>query len=129
MEPRYCYSTDEETYHGDFATRDEAAEFAFKECEADQETVWTAEIEKPHFTACLPDGDDLAEQAIERMNERAREHWEDSDWPDVDKGDEAKLAEALDAAVKAWADQHLPAVDFFTCENVKPHTRKAAPRG
>lgn len=127
---RYCYSTDEERYQGDFATREEAADAAFIECDEEdregQEIVWTAVATKPQTEMLLPDGDDLATLVIERMQERASEIWDEAEWPDTDRDDERDLGRRLLEAVKAWAAERVDAPTFWECHKIQAHTRTVA---
>ena len=128
---RYCFSTDEENFQGDFATREEAAEAgrAYVAGDGDHEwfNIWTAESHRCATEEFLPRGDDMAEHAIEHMTEQAREVWEEAEFPDVSREDVKYLGEKLAAALKAWVDEKCPAPTVFRCENVKCHTFPSVP--
>lgn len=126
---RYCYSTDEEGYKGDFATREEARDAAIEAWLYGQDeepgyafTVWTAECHKPDRERFVPDACDLAEFVIEKMNESARaDVYDECEWPDVSKEESDALGLLLRATLDAWVKDKCPPVDFWECENVKAH--------
>lgn len=127
--PRFCFSTDEEHFRGDFDTREaalEAATEAFLDgCDEEPGyigTVWTAEARKPDIEALIPDCDDLAEHVIEFMNQYAREnYYDEAEWPYVGGDDESDLANRLRPVVESWVKEKCLAPDFWACEAVKAH--------
>ncbi len=121
--PHYCYSYDEERYHGEHATALEALAEAFYGT-TERSAVWVGTAAKPSLEQLLPDGDDIAQFVLERMAENASEFYEDAEWPDDDREDETKLAVQLEAVVKAWAAEHVGPPTFFVVDDAKRYTRE-----
>lgn len=108
-EPRYCYSTDEETYYGDFATRAGALAEAHGELEEDlatteePRTVWTA-VRRPPDLPALIVGLSLAEIVIDGLSEAAGDEYGEwaAGWPDLTGAQQDALDAVLRAAVLRW---------------------------
>lgn len=93
---QYCYSTNEENYHGHFDTREEAA------AEIDGEPGWTAVIEEyPTDSLASGHGQDVVERLSERLFDFCGEAAENFD-PTKQEIDE--LDSLIAEQVKAWLE-------------------------
>lgn len=103
----YGYSLDGETFHGRYATREEAVAAGVK---ANQEERYlspgsefqTGRHDDPaHASAFIPDVDDI----LEHMAQKADDEYGDCDmWPDISKDDIVEARQQLEAALQNFAD-------------------------
>ncbi len=117
-EDRYSYSHNEETYFGDYDTREEA----LRQADAGPgETVWTGHQVDVRIGDFAPFATDLLEQCRDRAAERAGwdliEGW--LNW--VSAAAELALQERLKAVLEAWADEFAEQPTFFLIEDVQQH--------
>lgn len=116
--PTYAWSTDDESYHGCFDSREDAAAAAFEEDE-EADTAWTGRRVTPVRVA---DADDLIERVAVRTSDEAGE-WADDYLYDVPKPVVAELQAALQALWDAWERRHKLEPAWFNVEDAKEHKR------
>jgi phage FluMu protein Com len=115
----YSYSWDEERYHGNFNSREEALAEAFATYETAQ-SVFTG-----RNVPFQPDWEGAAESALEQLECQAGDECGEcsEDWnPERNKQIVARVAAAIQAAVT-----ELDAPCFYTVEDVQRHDREAHP--
>lgn len=104
----FSYSFDEESYSGEYDTREEAAQEAFTE-RPEAESCYVGESKTPipenYFTA-----DDIIE-VIQNQDDFLGEWAED--WPEANKEQRAELTEQLRSVFSAWLDKHNLRPSFF----------------
>jgi hypothetical protein len=114
----YCYSTDEEHYHGKFATREEALAEAM-EYASPGATVWTGVAKPLRIGQLMPDANHLLEHCGEQAYERAGEAAEG--WPACSKAQEADLEDTLRRVLDDWANKHGLQPAFYEVEEIQQH--------
>jgi hypothetical protein len=115
--PTYSNSRDEEIFHGDFTTPEDAAADAFYD-DPDLETVWVGENKKQTAHGFV-DGESILESATERAYDEAGECSEV--WLSALLRDKAKCAE-LGKLVGDWIEANEPP-QFWTVLNARNITR------
>ena len=105
MTPRYCYSTNQENYFGDFDSREEAAEEGNPGM-----MVYVGEIEWPEASdfAC-------ADMVINDMRDRAYDGYGEHAEDYLGNVTDEQRAE-LETLIAEWADRVCPATFFRTKE-------------
>ena len=115
MNERYCYSTDEEIFHGNFKTRDEAIEAGFDDNEDIQE-IFTGVCKKKKASLYF-DSSDL----IETLNCCAYDN--DFGFVEDDEivvvSDHAKFSEKLEKLIDEYCD-----IPFYTVDDIKRHEKE-----
>lgn len=128
---RYCYSTDGESYYGDFATRAGALAEAHGELEEmlaeaeDPLKVWTA-VRQPVDLAKLLAGLSLADVVLEHLAEASGEEYGEwaEGWPDLTQAQQEDLDAVLHAAILKWfaaTDKTGPKFFSIDLETVEEH--------
>lgn len=109
---KYAYSTDEERYHGEFDTPQQAADEAF--AMGDYDVVFVAEIKTPVDPWDCIDGSDVIEEA-QCHEDYASEFAED--WPGESSEQRDELTEAIRKVFREWIEKHQLMPWHFKCEN------------
>jgi hypothetical protein len=119
---RYAFSLNQEEFHGDCATREEAVSEAVSTYALEVEaTVYTGEIAPPVPSRFAPG----AERVIDWMVDEAMEAHGDlaESWlENVPLDQQIELENAIDAAIDAWATKHKLQPKFFGIDNCRKHT-------
>lgn len=102
----FGYSLDGETYHGRYATRDEAVEEAIR---ANSESLYlppsgeftTGRHDDPaHASEFVPDIDDI----LDHMANKASDDYDAEDWPDLGPNDALEAQARLKASLDEFAE-------------------------
>lgn len=103
-EGEWAYSQNEEAYHFDAATKEEAIRLGTSDF--DGEPFWVCSFRRPKASEFVPDADSI----IDTMMEHAYDEVGDfaDDFPGVSKEAEAEL----EALLQSWADKHC-SVSFW----------------
>jgi rubrerythrin len=112
---KYCYSTNEENYHGDFETRDEALSEA-RAMEPD-EVVYTAQCVKfvPHISV-NDVFDQLMCEAVDHSGEVAEE------WLSfTPKEERQELEDCLNGVLNLWMEKTNNKPHFYGVVDVQRH--------
>ncbi len=114
----YSWSDNQDQYHGEFATREEAIIEGF--AESDHDLIWTGENRSPNPLVGI-DGEDVIERVI-----NADDFCVDAaeGWPMRTQEQEDDLTEMLRAAFKSWMDKYNLRPTFWIVENVRQHHRE-----
>ncbi|MGH8032253.1 MAG: hypothetical protein ACREO8_07795 [Luteimonas sp.] len=116
----YCFSADEEFFHGDHASRGEAAAAGFDQY-PDAETIYVG-VQARYTAHRFVDGESILTQISECAGDNAGECAEDWLWgPDIRKSE--KTAE-LEQLVGDWIQANEPP-EFYMVEDVEPAARPA----
>lgn len=115
MSDKYCYSTNQERYYGEYGSREEALEAARDD--GGEGTIWTG-------LAVTPDPADWigAEDIIEHIqcqDDFAGEHAED--WPGETVAQRNELTEAVIEVFNQWMDRHGLRPKFFNAVDIQEH--------
>ncbi|UPG86811.1 hypothetical protein L2Y94_05505 [Luteibacter aegosomatis] len=117
----FSYSYDEETFHGKYASREEAINAAAKNsydgCLAEGTTIWIGRNEPPpHVRDLMIGADDFVEYIAERVGEEYGEC--SQDFLDVDAEQKAEIQRRLDDI--ADYIQLIDAPTFYLIQDVEP---------
>ena len=115
----WAYSTDEEIYHGDFKTAEDAADEAFSDY-PEHNTMWVGEKYSPCAESYI-DADLLIDH-VACQDEYSLECAED--WPGASKEQLAELADIVRREFGAWLDRHGLRQRFFLVKNVRKFSRE-----
>jgi len=114
---RYCFGTDDTSFEGSFATREEAAAAGF--AKAESSIILTGEIvpfEIPYLGCLVIDA--IADSAWDECGEVA-EGWLES----VSEDQVLELDRVIAAAVTDWLAKHDQKPRFFNVRDMKEHRR------
>lgn len=107
-------STQDGPYHGDCDTREEAVEEGIAEADA-YDPVWVASGHEKPGHAFMPDADYITEW----MTDHAFDNGACPEYFDGFRFTKEALAE-LDAALRAWAEKHVPWAGFWETSGCAP---------
>jgi hypothetical protein len=119
----WCWSTDEERFAGDCATREEALEEAIESLGGEGGHVWLARVDSPrtvltrglfnkHFGSWFVEH--ASEQLYEEVGEVIEDHWSATE---ASPDQLADLTTRMRAAFDAWMEKHALEPNFFgVCE-------------
>lgn len=116
----FSYSFNEEDFHGDFNTREEAAKEAFAE-DPEINVCWTGENVTP-----IPENFINAQVLIENIQcqDEFSGEWAEN-WPDETKEQLEELEKEIQKVFAAWLDKHSLRPAFFNCMYIEKHERNA----
>lgn len=126
----YSYSTDEESFHGQFETREEAAEAGFADLkdeideagERPSMIIWTGENATPNRPIYA---DEVIDDVCERTTEEAGE-WADK-WltkmSRLPKDVISELQTELQKTWDRWEENYSLQPDWYNVKNVEQHTK------
>lgn len=117
----YCYSYNEEIFHGRFATAEEAWNAAWGA--DDVETAYVGECVAPSQPELWWNAEDWLEH-VSCQDEYSNEWAED--WDRSSKAQRTELEAEVRSVMAAWLDRHNLRPMFYNVENVKERTRPAA---
>jgi hypothetical protein len=113
----FSYAFDEQTFHGDFATREEAIAEAASEGGGD--TFWTGE----NVPATQPEDWWVAEDWLEHVSCQDEYSGDHADgWDESTKEQRAELESLVRPILGEWLDRHSLRPSFFNVTNIKKHT-------
>lgn len=115
----YAYSFDGETYHGKFATAEEAIAEGF--ASSSRNTLWIGEAHPPIQPEDLWDTDDWLEHVS--CQDEYLGDWAE-DWDESTDEQREELEREVRAVVAAWLDRHGLRPRFFTIKNERKVTRE-----
>jgi len=116
--PSYAYSYDQEHYHGEFTTREDAAAEGFAGDE-EAETVWTGEMVEP---ALAPNAECLIEQMANDATDDGGDAADDY-LSHIPKEAKEELQSELQALWDRWEAKHNLDPDWFTVVNIQEHSK------
>lgn len=114
----FSWSENEESYHGEFATREEAIREGF--AESDHDVIFTGENRPPDVLFGIT-ADDLLER-IKCLDDFQVEQAED--WPKCNKEQEDELTAMLRETFKRWMKKYKLEPTFWLVEKVREHHRE-----
>jgi hypothetical protein len=123
MTKKFCFSSNQETYQGNYDTREEAVMEAIDhEDLAEGSTVWTGELKAIEVKRLIPRASYLIEQmqeaAVEEVGEVV-EGWLDHTSKEAADDLRSRVAEA----VSAWLDADPSRqIHFWGVEHIQEHT-------
>jgi hypothetical protein len=112
----FSYSSNEETYHGEFMSR------AGAEAEARAEGLtrfWTGENREPQIHLGCLTADSVIEDILNNEDDFLFEAAED--WPDATAEQKAELTRQLQDVFRAWLKRNNLEPTFWIVENVQAH--------
>lgn len=119
MTPQYSYSTDEENYHGEYSSREQAAMAGFHENE-DYDFIYVGENALPVPPEDIIEASDLIEKV--QCHEDYETEWADG-WPRVATHQVEELTSEIRKVFAAWLDKYAARPAFWTVEKVMRHER------
>ena len=115
-EMKYCWSTNEETYYGEFDTIEQAIEGARDENEDEVKGCWIAEVSRPEFPLEI-DGQRMIDEYFERWYELH------SEWHERQFNETAEqvqdLERRIETAWKEWREANGIKTHGYNAENAK----------
>lgn len=118
-EPRYSWSVNEEHYHGDFATVEDAIEEAAAE-EPDAEAVFVGEKDSPIQPEDWWNADDWLEH-VSCQDEYSGEFAED--WDNSTKEQQSELEAEVRKVMATWLDRHNLRPGFWLIRKAKKYLK------
>ena len=122
MAEKFCFSTNQENYEGEFETREAAVLAAIEQEDLEEgRAVWTGVVVPTDLLRLVPTGswliEHMEEAAFEEVGEAA-EGWLDT----VSKEDKDDLRKRMAEAVQGWLDADpARSIHFWGVAKVQPH--------
>lgn len=115
---KYCYSIDEERYHGDFDTREEAFAEGATEPSVGR-VIWTAVCVPPRQPEMLWHAEDWLDH-VSCQDDYLGDHAEA--WDTSTKEQREELEREVRAVMVAWLDRHNLRPAFWNIDEIEEHT-------
>jgi len=115
----YSYSFNEESYTGQFDTREGAIKEAMATIDEGRTAFWTGSNREPEFDLRALDGDLIIEGLQDSEDDLMIEQADG--WPNATSAQVDDLTATLRAAFNQWVSRHELEPKFWLVENVQEH--------